>query len=105
MESWKLVKLKGIAEIQKVISEFEIFSDRVPYGKFKVKVIEKANGSFIGTPNIALKNSDGIPEWVSGLGTTANEALEDCLKYFLESMMARNNLSESDFEWSAPEDF
>lgn len=104
---WKDLNIKGISKIEKVVAEFYIWSfEKIPYGKFKVKIIENKRGSFIGIPNIAMKNQiDGAPEWISGRGSTVDEALEDTLKCFMEIIAERKNLDKEDFQWSYSEDF
>lgn len=106
MRDWKDIRVQGINKIEKVIAEFNVWAiDNVPYGKFKVKILEQPNGQYVGVPNVAVKNQDGIPDGISGLGRTENEALEDTIKYFLKSLEGRTDLTEDDFEWSDPHDF
>ena len=56
-----------------------------------------------------IKNiKTGQPEFVSGLGSTIEEAVEDLLKYFDSEVQAHKpnrELKLDDFIWSAPEDF
>ena len=52
----------------------------------------------------AVKNSDGSPEWISGLGATEEEALEDTLKWFMDSV-GNAPLPADDFTWSDPHEF
>ncbi|MFZ3589954.1 hypothetical protein ACOI1C_11895 [Bacillus sp. DJP31] len=107
MGNWKDINIQGIARIEKVVGEFIVWElDKTPYGKFKVKIIENLQGTFTGYPNIELKNKeDGSPEWVSGMGQTIDEALEDTLKCFLEMINEREELTEDNFEWSDRYDF
>jgi hypothetical protein len=106
MEEWKKIRVKGVSKIEKVIAIFEIWAiEKVPYAKFKIKIIENNSGEYVGVPNIAVKNADGSPDWIGGFGSNSTEALEDTLKYFMESLNDRDDLTEDDFEWAAPEDF
>lgn len=107
MKDWKEIKVAGINKIDKVVAEFEVWAtEKVPYGKFKIKILETTNGGYIGLPNLAVKNiSDGTPEGTSGFGRTIEEALEDTIKYFLQTLEGRTDLAEDDFEWSDPHDF
>ena len=52
----------------------------MPFASFKVKVIERDDGSFVGVPNVAIRSPEGTPEWTSGLGDTVEEALADALR-------------------------
>lgn len=105
MNSWKNIRNDGIQEIQRIVAHFEVFSEKVPYGKFKLKVIEKASGSFIAVPNLAIKDLEGSPEWISGFGTSVEEALKDAITYFLDTLEGKEYQDENNFEWAAPEDF
>ena len=112
MDKWKELKIAGISNIEKVVAEFNIWSlEKIPYGKFKVKVIENKKGGFIGIPNVRIKNSsDGSIDGISGLGTSIDEALEDTLIYLMDLVndyekKYKRELTEEDFEWSSPEDF
>jgi hypothetical protein len=107
MRNWKEIKVEGIGSIEKVVAEFHIWStEKIPYGKFKVKIFESQNGSFTGSPNIAVKSlEDDSPDWIGGMGTSIEEALEDTLKCFMDTLKGREDLTEEDFEWSAHEDY
>lgn len=107
LEEWQNIRIQGITEINKVVAVFEVWNnEKIPCGKFKVKILESSSGNFIGVPNIAVKNSeDKTPEWTSGMGNSVSEALKDTIKYLMESINECSVLSDSDFEWAAPEDF
>lgn len=107
MKDWKDIKIDGITEINKVVAVFEVWDTmRIPFGKYKIKIIENVKGGYIGIPNIAVKDSeDGTPNWISGLGETIAEALEDTIKYFLGTLNMKDNYTDEDFIWSAVEDF
>lgn len=107
MRNWKETKVEGIGLIEKVVAEFQIWSiEKIPSGKFKVKIFERQNSTFIGSPNIAVKSlEDNYPDWICGMGASIEEALEDTLKYFMGTLQGREDLTEEDFEWSAHEDF
>lgn len=104
-------KIEGIARIDRISAVFEVWPEgnAVPFAKFKVKVIERAGGDFLGVPNVAVRNpATGHPEYTSGLGKTVEEALADAIKYFLKEIKQNtpaHDLSEADFVWSASEDF
>ena len=113
MERWKEIKINCIAEINRVVTVFEVWSyDKIPYGKFKIKILENCRGGFIGIPNIAIKNlEDGTPEWISGLGSTVDEALSDAIENLMSSIEVYNIRDENGmvdpvcFEWAEPQDF
>ena len=104
------ITIAGIARIDRVVGVFEVWSDgTLPFAKFKVKVLERAGGEFLGTPNVAVRNlTTGEPEYVSGLGRTSEDALTEAIKYFLEEARDHSpptGLTETCFVWSAAEDF
>jgi len=102
--------MRGVARIDRVAAVFEVWSDGTfPFAKFKVKVVERSGDGFLGIPNVAIRNQEtGEPEYTSGLGKTIEEALLDTLTYFareVEQNTGRRELSNTDFIWSAFEDF
>lgn len=107
MNEWKNIKIDGIARIEKCVGEFQVWElHKTPYGKFKVKVFERIDGSFAGFTNISIKNmDDGSTESGVGFGSSIAEALEDTLKNFMELLDQRAEFFESDFEWAHPDDF
>ncbi|NPC91557.1 hypothetical protein HOO54_04670 [Bacillus sp. WMMC1349] len=107
MDEWKNININGIAKIEKCVGEFQVWElQKTPYGKFKVKVFERIDGSYAGFTNIRIKNlDDGSPESGVGFGRSITEALEDTLKNFMELLNQREVFSESDFEWAHPDDF
>ena len=108
--NWSEIKMRGIARIDRVAAVFDVWSDGVlPFAKFKIKIVERSGSSFLGVPNLAIRNlQTGEPEYASGLGKTIEEALTDTLFYFvkeIEQHAAQRELSVDDFVWSAVEDF
>ena len=77
----------------------------MPGAKFRIKVWERHIGDFLAVPNVCLKEPQGTADWVAGLGGSETEALEDCLRRFMEQLRGRTAASEDDFEWSDPQDF
>lgn len=106
MEQWKNIKINGIATIEKCIGEFNVFElIKTPYGKFKVKVYEKPNGTYIGYTNLQLKDEEGCLFSGVGHGKTISETLEDTIQYFIKMLDEKQNLSEEDFVCSDSYDF
>lgn len=106
MDNWKKIDVKGIAFIEKCVAEFNIGElIKTPYSKFKVKVFEKKDGTYMGFTNLQLKDDDGVSYAGVGHGKTIEEALEDTIKYFLSMINKKKNLSEKDFECADPYDF
>jgi len=110
-EKWSTVQVKGIVRIDRLAGIFEVWPDEgdFPFAKFKIKVIERAGGDFLGVPNLAVRNSTtGDPEYISGLGQSIEGALVDTIKYFFREVKQHTpakGLAEADFVWSACEDF
>ncbi len=106
-ESWRQIRFEGLGPISHVAAVFQVGPPlaALPFASLKVKVVERADGSFLGVPNVAVLASDGSPDWVSGLGGTVEEALADALHSFEMSLGGRSELSEACFAWAAPEDF
>jgi hypothetical protein len=107
MSDWRKLRVEGLGPISRQVSVFQVGPPlaRLPFASFKIKVIERPDGSFLGVPNVACRSGDGSPDWISGLGSSAEEALEDTLRRFVISVSAREGVTDADFEWAAPEDF
>lgn len=105
--NWHDLSIENVTRIDRVADEFHVWAHvTLPFPKFKVKVLERRNGDFLGIPNVAVKNlEDGTPVWISGIGNTVEQALEDALRCFLATVEGRVNLTEEDFEWSDPSEF
>jgi hypothetical protein len=107
---WKSIKVAGIGRIDRVVATFEVWSDgSLPFAKFKIKIVERIGGDFAGFANVAIRGSvTGDPEWVAGLGDSAEQALRDTLDYFfkeIEQHAENRSLTSDDFEWADPADF
>ena len=102
---WTEVDLNGAESIAKVCGVYEIQDmHRLPGGKFKIKVLQRAM-DFIALPNVCVKNVDGTPEWICGLGPTEAEALQDALNWIMKDLQARDSWLPEQLEWSDPIDF
>jgi hypothetical protein len=102
--------MDGVRRIDRVVAQFEVWLDETfPFAKTKVKVLERSPGDFLAVPNLAVRNlTSREPEYISGLGSTVEEAVNDLLVRFVSGVRKHSpisGLTESNFEWSAPEDF
>lgn len=103
---WKDVSLCGATMLSRVCGEYEVIAPNIPYGgRFKIKVLERRDGTFLAMPNVCLKAADGSPDWSGGSGRSEAEALQALLKWFMEELQKRGSCSPHDFEWSDPRDF
>jgi hypothetical protein len=107
MSDWRNLRVGDLGPISRQVAVFQVDTPRarLPFASFKVKVIERPDGSFLGVPNVACRSADGSPDWIAGLGSSAEEALEDTLRRFAASVNAGEDATDEDFEWAAPEDF
>ena len=107
---WHEIRMNDIKRIDRIVAEFDIWVDgSLPFAKFKIKIIERYGKGFYASPNVAIKNPHtGNPEFIGGLGSTLEEALQDALAFFwreIEQNSPRRRLVLEDFSWSAGEDF
>jgi hypothetical protein len=96
--------------IDRVAAQYEVWLDETfPFSKIKVKVIERRSGDYLGVANVAVRGRiSGEPEFISGLGATVDEALQDAVMRFLQEAaknMPAAGFREEDFVWSACEEF
>ena len=102
----KIIEDNNIARIEKLVNEFEIWElEKIPYGKFKIKIFESLNGSFIGRTNLMVIDKTG--EFCSGIGYGKNveEALGDTIRYFYSLIDEVDNLNEQCFSYVDPTEF
>lgn len=107
MADWRTLNIVGLGPAGRVAATFQIGPPLawLPFASFKVKVIERADGSFLGVPNVAVRSTDGMPDWISGLGDTVDDALEDALNYLVRSLGGREDLPVDSFVWADRDDF
>ena len=105
--AWSCLRVKGLGPVERVAGMFQIGPPLqwLPFPSFKVKVLERGDGSFLGVPNVSVKGPDGSPQWTSGLGSTVEQALEDALNYFVKSLDDRRDWPETAFTWTDSEEF
>jgi hypothetical protein len=106
-KDWRKIQSEGLGPVSRIAAVFQVGPPlaTLPFAKFKVKIIENESGRFLGVANVAIKASDGSPNWIAGLGGTIEEALADTLRYFKDSLEGRSGLSNDAFEWAAWADF
>lgn len=107
---WMKIRIEGIASIKKVVAEFIVEEHKyTPYGKFKVRILEKQNGTFVGYTNLLVIGEDGYPSPEVGIGDTVEETLTDTVEIFLHQLVlkinSKGNLGEDDFEYADSFDF
>jgi hypothetical protein len=107
MSRWQDVLVDGFGPIDRVAAVFQVGPPlvRLPFSSFKVKVIERTDGSFLATPNVAVLGADGHPSWSAGLGDSIEEALVDALRQFARDFEDRADLTEAEFAWADPTEF
>jgi hypothetical protein len=106
MEDWKQLEIKDVTFIEKCVAEFNVGElVKTPYSKFKVKIFEKQDGTFIGFTNLQLKDKEGSPFPGVGYGDTVEKALADTINYFFAMIDEKENLCDEDFECVDPYDF
>jgi hypothetical protein len=103
--TWKNIALHGAQRIAKVCAVYEITdSQRLPNAAFKIKVLERAQ-DFLAVPNVCVLSAEGLPEWISGIGSTELAALEDALSRIMSDLQQREEWQEDQLAWSDPRDF
>lgn len=101
---WKTIDLHGAADISRVVAVYEVGDLRVPWSRYKIKVLERTKGDFLASPNVCVKVG-GVPDWIGGLGNSELEALQDAVFRISEILSGRQDWGEHDFEWADPNDF
>jgi hypothetical protein len=102
---WKKVDLCGAVTIDRVCDIFEVEHPAVPSRRFKIKVLERASGDYLAVPNVLTKLPDGTPDYISGLGRSRTEALQDLLERFVPLLSRVTPDDPEMFDWADPRDF
>ena len=106
MDDWKKIKIDYIAKIERFVDEFEVWElNKIPYGKFKVKIYETAAGGYIGRTNLMVKDKSDY--FCAGIGHGKNvaETLQDTIRYFYSLIDEVEDLTENSFDYMDPDDF
>ena len=106
MDDWKKININGISRIERFVDEFEVWElYKIPYGKFKVKIYETADGKYIGRTNLmVIDKSDSFYAGI-GHGKNVAEALRDTINYFYSLIDEVENITENSFEYVDAMDF
>lgn len=105
-ELWKTLQISGVAKIEKCVGEYNIWElNKSPYGKFKVKVFESADGKFTGYSNLQVVDSTGSFYCAVGRGMSISKALEDTVHQFFEMVSIKEVWEEKDFQCSDSFDY
>lgn len=106
LDDWKKIKVEGVAFIEKCVAEFNVGElIKIPHSKFKVKIFERQNGTFIGFTNLQIRDNDGYFYAGVGHGATIEKALEDTIQCFFEMLPKKEFLTADEFQCVDPYDF
>ena len=108
MTDWRTLSFQGYAVVARVAAVFEVgppLPEPLPFASFSVKVLERRDGSFAAHLNVAVRGSDGHPDWHAGLGATADNALADALDWFWRAVKDRGARQTGDFVWASSSDW
>ncbi|ODA28179.1 hypothetical protein [Planctopirus hydrillae] len=102
--------ITGITRLERIVAEYDAWLDLdlFPVSKMRVKVIQRLNDYAAFTNLRRCNRADGQPDGTAGLGDTPDEALKDLLTRFVaeaREALPPDGFVETDFVWSAPEDF
>jgi hypothetical protein len=101
---WKKLKIENIGAIERCVAEFQVWSNNIlPYGKMKIKIYERQNGTFLGYTDIrVIRKFDNMPEGAVGHGSSIEEALTDTINYFMQ--MVKEDYPENEYPNGLSED-
>ena len=104
---WKEIKHEGVAKIEKLVAEYNIWElNIIPCGKFKVKIYENTNNNlYTGYTNILVADELGSFYCAVGYGETEELALEDTITEFFKMVSRKAEWEEQDFQYADPYDF
>ena len=103
---WKKLKIEGIAGIEKLVGEYNIWEiNKSPYGKFKIKIYENSDNIYSGYTNIHIADELGDFYCAVGHGKSEEEALEDTINEFFKMTDRKEKWDETDFRCADPYDF
>jgi hypothetical protein len=103
--------IPGIGRIEKEVAVFRVWLDHTifPFPFMRIKIYRIRRGEYQASPNVLRKDREtGEPNYICGIGNSVETAMSDFFKYYLDDIRQNSvngQLSEDDFDWSAPEDF
>lgn len=98
--SWKTLRIEGIARIEREVAKFLVdpVPPALPMG-FRIKIVERQDGDFIGYSEIAVKDAKGQPDGTSGRGATIEEALADTVQAVLRTANDNPPVDDDSIWW------
>ena len=85
---WTDVKnrINEVNDIAKSVGEFFVqIQDTLPYGKMRVKIIDRGMGFYEGYTDVqVIRKRDNCPKGAYAIGKTIEETLEKTVQNFLE---------------------
>ena len=85
---WTDIKMRidEVSDIARSVEEFFVWlQDILPYGKMKIKIIDRGMGFYEGYTDVqVIRKSDNCPEGAYAKGNTVEETLEKTVQKFLE---------------------
>ncbi len=106
MNGWEKIKVDGIAAIEKCVAEFNICGlSKIPYSKFKIKIIESNKGYYNGKSDLQVIDATNSYYCAVGYGKSIEEALENTINNFLEMISENKEWGENEFKFSDSFDF
>lgn len=103
MNTCKIDEYLNSISIEKLVSEYKLSSNLIFFNnKFRIKICEREN-DFIAFTNVGIYNFlDGSIDGICGLGSTAEEALENSINSNVELILRyeeifQRKLIESDY--------
>ena len=98
---WRSLRIDGVSRIWREVACFTVepIHDDLPMG-FRIKILEDQQGHFVGRPEIAIRDAQGTPDWISGMGCGIEEALADTVKYFLQTLKDKPKIEPASIWWN-----
>lgn len=94
------LQIDGIAEIQRLVAVFSVAPKRddLPM-QFRVKIMERQDGTFLAFPEIAIKDREGRPDWTSGAGMSIEQALASAVEALLGTIAGKEPIEDDSIWW------
>lgn len=97
---WHTLRIDGVSRIWREVARFvvEPIHDDLPMG-FGIKILEDQEGRFVGCPEIAIRDAQGTPDGISGMGRSIEEALADTVKALLGTLNDKAKIEPDSIWW------